>query len=62
VLRRLWLLGNHDQDKVVSAGFSSRSKAVNQLLGLVSRFELTPQRLLGTSVMAVLEADGRLTP
>jgi SAM-dependent methyltransferase len=62
MLRRLWLLGNHDKDKVVSAGFSSRSKAVNQLLGLVSRFEPTPQRLLGTSVMAVLEADGRLTP
>ena len=62
VLRRLWLLGNHDKDKVVSAGFSSRTKGFNQLLGLVSRFEPTPQRLLGTSVMAVLEAGGRLTP
>jgi len=58
VLRRLWLLGNHDKDKVISAGFSSRTNALNQLLGLVSMCEPTPQRILGTSLMAVLQTDG----
>ena len=58
VLRRLCLLGNHDKNKVISAGFSSRTKALNQLLGLVSMCEPTPQRFLGTSLMAVLQADG----
>jgi len=59
VLRRLCLLGNHHKDKVISAGFSSRTKALNQLLRLVSMCEPIPQRFLGTSLMAVLQADGR---
>jgi SAM-dependent methyltransferase len=59
VLRRLWLLGNNEKDKIISAGFSSRTNALNQLLGLVSKCEPTPQRFLGTSLMAVLQVDGR---
>ena len=59
VLRRLWLLGDHDKDRIVSTGFSSRTNALNQLLRLVSMCEPTPQRFLGTSLMAVLQADGR---
>ena len=58
VLRRLWLLGKHDNEKVISDGFSSRTKALNQWLGLIAMCEPIPQRLLGTSVMAVLQADG----
>jgi len=58
VLRRLWLLGKRDKEKVISDGFSSRTKALNQWLGLIAMCEPIPQRLLGTSVMAVLQADG----
>jgi SAM-dependent methyltransferase len=57
-LRRLWLLRNRDTDKIISAGFSSRTNALNQLLGLVSMCEPIPQRFLGTSLMAILQADG----
>jgi hypothetical protein len=58
VVRWLWLLGSHDKDETISAGFSPRKNVFNQLLGLVSRCEPTPQRFLGTSLMAVLQADG----
>lgn len=56
LLRKLWLLGNHDKDKIISAGFDARTSIINQLLGLVSRCEPIPQRILGTSLMAVIEA------
>ena len=60
LLRRLWLLGkrDRDRDKIISAGFSPRTKVLNRLLSLVSRCEPIPQRFLGTSIMAVLEVDG----
>jgi SAM-dependent methyltransferase len=55
VLRKFWLLGMHDRDKIISAGFDSRMSAINQLLGFVSSCELIPQTFLGTSLMAVLQ-------
>ena len=55
VLRKLWLLGQHDKDKIISAGFDSRTNVINQLLGMVSRCEPIPQSFLGTSLMAVLQ-------
>ncbi len=60
LLRRLWLLGkrDRDRDKIISEGFSPRTKVLNRLLSLVSRCEPIPQRFLGTSIMAVLEVDG----
>jgi SAM-dependent methyltransferase len=59
LLRRLWLLGKRyrDKDKVISAGFSPRGKALNRLLSLVSTCEPIPQGLLGTSIMAIIEVD-----
>lgn len=57
VLRKLWLMGKHDKDKIISAGFDSRSNLINQMLGLISGCEPIPQTFLGTSLMAVLEAD-----
>jgi SAM-dependent methyltransferase len=56
LLRKLWLLGQHDRDKIIWSGFDPRSRAINKLLGLASRCEPIPQRLLGTSLMAVLQA------
>jgi len=60
LLRRLWLLGkrDRDRDKIISEGFSPRTKVLNRLLSLVARCEPIPQRFLGTSIMAVLEVDG----
>jgi hypothetical protein len=55
VVRKLWLLGQHDKDKVISTGFDSRNNFINEMLGLVSRCEPIPQTFLGTSLMAVLE-------
>jgi SAM-dependent methyltransferase len=55
LVRKLWLLGSRNADDVISAGFDSRTKSLNQLLGILSRCEPIPQTLLGTSLMAVLE-------
>jgi trans-aconitate methyltransferase len=53
LVRKLWLRGERDQDKIITAGFDSRSGAINKMMGLVSRCEWLPQRVLGTSLMAV---------
>src|SRR5262249_13830617 len=54
LLRKLWLLGKRDQDKIISAGFDARNRLVNRLLGLISTCEPIPQKVLGTSLMVVL--------
>lgn len=54
-VRKLWLLGQRDQSKIISTGFDSRSSALNQMLLMLSRCELLPQQLMGTSFMAVFE-------
>jgi SAM-dependent methyltransferase len=55
LLRKMWLLGHHDQDEIISSGFDPRSRTINTLLRAVSRCEPIPQNLLGTSLMAVLD-------
>jgi hypothetical protein len=55
-LRKLWLLGQHDKDKIISTGFDPRNNTVNHLLGIISVCEPVPQTFLGTSLMAVLGA------
>lgn len=55
VLRKFWLMGQHDNGQIISAGFDARSRFMNDLLGIVSRCEVIPQKLAGTSLMAVLE-------
>jgi len=54
-LRKLWLKGKRDKKGVISSGFEPGSPAVNGLLMLACRCELIPQKLAGTSLMAVLE-------
>lgn len=61
VLRKLWLMGQQDQSKIITAGFHSRSPSINKALGIVSKCELIPQKFLGTSLMAVL-AVGTTAP
>jgi SAM-dependent methyltransferase len=55
IARNLWLAGISDEGKIISEGFDSRTDAMNHLLTVISRFELIPQRVLGTSLMAVVE-------
>jgi methyltransferase family protein len=55
LLRKLWLMGKHDEKEIISAGFDSRSVVVNRMMGLLSGMEWIPQRVLGTSLMAVLQ-------
>jgi cyclopropane fatty-acyl-phospholipid synthase-like methyltransferase len=55
VLRKLWLQGMREQQRIISTGFDSRSGTVNALLGFASRLELIPQKRLGTSLMAILK-------
>jgi SAM-dependent methyltransferase len=55
LLRKLWLLGKHGQGKIITTGFDSRTAVVNAALGMLARCELIPQKLLGTSLMAVLQ-------
>ena len=57
LVRKLWVAGEQDEDKIISAGFDSRTSGINRLLGLVSRCEPIPQTLLGTSLMAVLQVS-----
>jgi SAM-dependent methyltransferase len=52
-LRKQWLKGQ-SEDAVVSSGFATQG-AMNKILLHTSRYELIPQRFLGTSVMAVLQ-------
>jgi SAM-dependent methyltransferase len=54
--RKLWLMGKSDQSKIITTGFDSRTPWINRALGALSRFEWIPQKLLGTSLMAVFQA------
>jgi len=54
-LRKLWLLGRRDKGAIVRSGFESRSTLINDLLGVAARCETIPQKLLGTSLMAILD-------
>jgi len=53
-LRKLWLSRQTGQDQTISSGFDSRTETMNQLLGWVSKCEWMPQKMLGSSLMAVL--------
>ncbi|HET7108879.1 MAG TPA: class I SAM-dependent methyltransferase [Candidatus Acidoferrum sp.] len=53
MIRKLWLMGRRDQRKIITSGFDSRSPWINKALGDLARLEPIPQKLLGTSLMAV---------
>jgi len=57
VLRKVWLSLNRDMTKTISTGFDSRTSAINRSLEMVSRCEPMPQKLCGSSVMAVLQVN-----
>lgn len=60
MIRKLWLMGKRDQSKIITSGFDSRSAWMNRILRDLARLEWIPQKLLGTSLMVVLQpAPGR---
>jgi hypothetical protein len=57
LLRKVWLMGQQDQSKIITSGFDSRSRVINRALGLLSGCEWIPQKWLGTSLLAILENE-----
>jgi SAM-dependent methyltransferase len=57
LLRSIWLWGKQDKDEIISSGFDSRNGVVNRVLRWISSLEPTPQKLFGTSLMAVLRVS-----
>jgi hypothetical protein len=55
VVRKLLIAGQTDQTAIVKKGMKPPSPAANRWLGRIARMEFIPQRLLGTSIMAVLQ-------
>lgn len=53
-MRKLLLRGKRDQGKIISTGFDSKGPWVDKVLGTVARLEPIPQKLQGTSLMAIL--------
>lgn len=54
VLRRLWMMVQ-TRKTAISAGFDAHGPVLNGLFFLLSRCEMIPQRMIGTSLMAMFE-------
>lgn len=59
-LRKLFVMGKRDQGKIISTGFDSKAPWVDKTLRTLARLEWIPQKLLGTSLMAVLRATSEM--
>ena len=57
MLRKLWLWGSRDQGKTITAGLDTRTPGINRALRLLATCEFIPQKLLGTSLMAILQVE-----
>ncbi|MGA2610885.1 MAG: hypothetical protein ABSD89_13460 [Halobacteriota archaeon] len=42
LLRKMWLLGRHDQGKIITSGFHTRTQGLNNALGLLAKCEPIP--------------------
>ena len=58
-MRKLVLMGRRDQRKIITTGFDSKAPWVDKALGTLARLERIPQKVLGTSLMAVLQRGMR---
>jgi len=54
LVRKFRSQGKDDGGKVYSAGFDTRTTSLNRAMGFLAKCEVLPQKLLGTSLMAVL--------
>lgn len=59
--RKVWLAARSDKSEIISNGFASRTRLMNRCLGVISGLEAIPQRIAGTSLMAVLQQDSAST-
>ena len=59
LFRKLWLSGNQEPSQAYSSGFDTGSQAVNNLLHTASKFEIIPQKIAGTSLLAVLRLNNK---
>jgi SAM-dependent methyltransferase len=57
ILRKWWLAGQTDDKKIISAGFESKSQWSDKALWWLSLCEHIPQKIAGSSLMAVLQLD-----
>jgi SAM-dependent methyltransferase len=60
MVRKLWLMGQRDQSKIILSGFDSRSTAINSAMETFAQMEIIPQKLMGTSLMAVLKSAPKI--
>jgi SAM-dependent methyltransferase len=58
-MRKLLVMGKRDQKQITTTGFDSKAPWINTALGTLSRLEWIPQKLLGASLMAVLQVAPR---
>ncbi len=58
-IRKLWLMGKQNLREAYSSGFGVRMKVMNRALRCISRCEVIPQKIAGTSLMAVLQVKER---
>jgi SAM-dependent methyltransferase len=56
-IRKLWPMRKSDHTKTITAGFDPGAKWINSSLKALCYFEWIPQKLLGTSLMAVLRRE-----
>lgn len=54
-IRKFWFKGKNDQSKIYAAGFDSGNRVINKALGALAGCEVIPQKIFGTSVMAVCQ-------
>jgi len=55
LVRKIMLSSSGNQQQNYCSGFGVRSGLVNRVMGIVSKLEVIPQKIAGTSLMAVLE-------
>jgi SAM-dependent methyltransferase len=55
MIRKLLFAAGRDQNEIISAGFDSRAPSINKALGMLSECEYIPQKLFGTSLMAIMQ-------
>jgi SAM-dependent methyltransferase len=55
LLRRLWLPREKGGENSYASGFGKGSGVVNSALGIAAQFEVIPQKIAGTSLMAVVQ-------
>ena len=62
LVRKVLLMGRRNEGKAYSTGFGIRTNGINRVLRTLSKFEVIPQRLAGTSLMAVLQRQEAPAP